>query len=128
MTEAVRVLTLELRAVRTDELLADECGQPRRHLWLVGRQDRDGAAVEHAALHRAALQDLTLAHVELIEARCEPLPADHRACEAARHTFLAADRDQAVGGDRLALALELERVDALDLNGIARQLQGLLAD
>ena len=71
VAEAEAVLAGELRPVRPDQLLADERGQARRHLGLVGCERLDGAAVEDLALDRAALEHAPLGRLELIEARRE---------------------------------------------------------
>ena len=44
-------------AVGADQLMADERGEPRQDVGLVGRQRLDGAAMEDLAFDRAALDD-----------------------------------------------------------------------
>ena len=60
VAEAVAVVARELGAVGADELAADECCQPGRHLRLLGSERLDGAAVEDLALDRAALEHAAL--------------------------------------------------------------------
>ena len=67
VAEAEAVLARELRPVRPDQLLADERGQARGDLGLLGRECLHGAAVEDLALDRAALEHAPLARLELVE-------------------------------------------------------------
>ena len=71
MAEAEAVLAGELRSIRPDQLLPDECGESRRHLGLLGRERLDGASVEDLALDRTALEHAPLGRLELVEARRE---------------------------------------------------------
>src|SRR4029079_1661073 len=55
------------------------------------------------------------------------LPADERRVEPAREGLVAVNRDQAMGAQRLALALQLERRDRLGLRRVAREGESLVA-
>src|SRR5207237_814740 len=55
-------------------------------------------------------------------------PADHRDVEVSGERLLAVHSQQAVRGQRDALALEFERAHRLDLDGVTRQSASLLAD
>ena len=68
VAEAVAVVAGELGAVGTDELVADERGEPGRDLRLLGGERLHGAAVEDLALDRAAFEHPALGFVELVEA------------------------------------------------------------
>ena len=56
------------------------------------------------------------------------LPADERQVVTALGDADPADREQPVGGNALGLALQLERLDRLDLDGVAHEPVGRLAD
>ena len=71
MAEAEAVLTRELRLLGPDQTLADERGQPRRHLAFLVGKCLHRAPVEHLALDRASLEHLSLGRLELVEAGCE---------------------------------------------------------
>jgi len=73
-----------------------------------------------------ALGDHALPHAR--EQALLAVTTDHRSVQAAGVALLAAHRDQAVSDNGLALALELERLDLLDLHRIASQPQRRLAD
>src|SRR5439155_19526129 len=100
--EAEGVLAWKLRLVWTHEFLADERGQPRRHLRLLGRERLDRAQVEHPALDRAALEDLPLVEFELVEAGGE------QGLDRRRHNHFAVarllnDRAHRLDQERVAL-------------------------
>ena len=69
VAEAEGVLALELCLVRPDELLADERGQPRSHLGLIGCERLDGTPMEDLPLDRAALEHAPLGRLELVQPR-----------------------------------------------------------
>ena len=65
----------------------------------------------------------------LVDRRQLLVAADDRACRAARTLPSRPSRgDEPVGGDALALALELQRLDRLDLDRVAHQPVGHLAE
>ena len=101
MTEAECVLAGEIRPVGLDQALADERGEMRHHLYVLGYKRLHGAEVEDLAVDRGPLEHDPLADRELIEARCEQRLQRRR------------DDDLAVGvaGDRQHLPDE-ERVAA----------------
>ena len=55
-------------------------------------------------------------------------PADERTPGAARGPWVGVDGEQPVGGDALRLALQLERLDLLDLDRVTDQSEGRFAD
>ena len=55
-------------------------------------------------------------------------PADERTPGAARGPWVGVDGEQPVGGDALRLALQLERLDLLDLDRVTYQSEGRFAD
>jgi hypothetical protein len=71
MAEAERVFARYLGLVGADELLAHERSQVSGHRVLCRCQRPHRSSVEDAALDRAALQDVPLRGVELIEPRCQ---------------------------------------------------------
>ena len=68
VAEAVAVVAGDLRTVGTDELPADESGEPGRHLRLLGGERLHRAAVEDLALDGAPLEHRAFGLVELVEA------------------------------------------------------------
>ena len=68
MAEAEAVFAGNLSLLGRDELLANQAGEPRRHLRLVGDERLDGAAVEDLALDRCALEHGSLGLLEPVEA------------------------------------------------------------
>src|SRR5947209_2009548 len=64
MTEAVAVVACQLRLLRTKKIFADERGQPRVDPRLAGTQRRNRATVEDLALHRPALEHVSLGRAE----------------------------------------------------------------
>ena len=71
VAETEGILAEELGPVRADQRLADERGQARRHLRLLGCERLHGAAVEDLSLDRAPLEHASLGRLELIQARAE---------------------------------------------------------
>ena len=69
VTEAEAVVAGELGAVGSDQLPANERGEPGRDLGLLGRERLHGPAVEDLALDGSPLEHLALGVVELVEAR-----------------------------------------------------------
>ena len=69
VAEAEAVLAGDLRLVRSDQLLADECREARRYHRLVQSKRLNCAAVEDLSLDRSALQDGPLGLLQLVEAR-----------------------------------------------------------
>src|SRR5262249_43991781 len=67
MAEAEGVVAGELGPVRPDQLVPDECGQPRQHLGLLRSERLDGAAMEDLALDRSPLEHGTLLRLQLVE-------------------------------------------------------------
>jgi hypothetical protein len=85
VAEAEAVLARQLRPIRANELLAHECGQPRRHLALAGAEGLDTAAVEDLSLDGAALEHPPLGRLKLVEPGRKQRPQRRR------------DRQSAVG-------------------------------
>ena len=84
----------------------------------------DPGSAEHGDEVAAAAGDRAFESV--LEGTGLALAADHRRVEAAGAAVLAgADREQAVRRDRLGLALGGDRLDGLDLDGVADQVPGL---
>ncbi len=71
MAEPEPVVSRELGPVGSDVLLANERGQSRRHLQLVGAEGLYGAAVEDLTLDRASLENTALLGLELVDTRGE---------------------------------------------------------
>jgi hypothetical protein len=71
VAETEGILAGELGPVRADQRLANERGQPRRHLRLLGCERLHGALVEDLSLDRAPLEHAPLACLQLIQARAE---------------------------------------------------------
>ena len=96
VAEAEAVLARDLSPFRRDQLLADEAGEPRCHLRLVGDERLDGAAVEDLPLDRAALEHGPLGLLEPVEAsrqqRLERRRDDHLA--VAGHREHLADEER----------------------------------
>ncbi len=113
VAEAEAVLACELRPVRPDQLLADERGEVRRHLGLVGCERLDGAAMEDLALDRTPLEDAAFGGLELIEARRE------QRLQRGRNDHLAVR----LAGHRQHL-LDEERVAARGASDLLAQLAG----
>src|SRR6266536_6592706 len=68
MAEAEAVLAEELRLLWADQPLADEGGQPRSDLRLLGRECLDRTPVEDLALDCSSLEYPPLGRIELVEA------------------------------------------------------------
>ena len=98
--EAEGVLAGKLALVGADELLANERGQARHHLRLLGGQRLDRAAMEDAPLDRAPLEHVPLGRIQLVEA------GGQQCLDRRRHGDLAASR---LGHERDHL-LDVERV------------------
>ena len=60
VAKAEAVVTDDLRPLRTDQLLTDEAGEPRRHLLLLGCERLYRTAVKDLALDRTALEHPSL--------------------------------------------------------------------
>ncbi len=86
----------------------------------------DAGRAEHRHELRPALPpgslERVLQHGELV------VPPDHRGVEPARDPLVAGDRHQAVGGDPVGLALQLERLHRHDLHGVANEPVRRVAD
>ena len=117
MPEAVGVVAGQLRAVGPDELLPHQRDEPLVDVAVAVCQRRDRAAVEDAALDRAALEHRTLGRVELVEAGSE------QRLDRRRHLDL---RSAGVPHEREHL-LEEERVALRDLDDPLAQLGPTLA-
>ena len=70
MPEAKGALSGEHRAIRANQLLADECGQRRGHVHS-GSEPGDGGLVKHLSLDRRGLDHRALIGAQLIEPRGE---------------------------------------------------------
>src|SRR5437764_13189539 len=68
VTEAIAVLARQVGSVRTYQPLADEAGEERRDVRLVGRESLDCGVVKGLALDRPVGEDGTLVGVELVDA------------------------------------------------------------
>ena len=100
VAEAEAVLARDLRPVRPDQLLADERGEARGDLRLLGRERLDGAAVEDLALDRAALEHASLGRLELVEPGREQRLQRRRDDDLA--VRLAGHRDHLLDEERVA--------------------------
>ena len=111
VAEAERVLAGEQRPVGPDQLLADERGQARRHLGLLGCERLHGAAVEDLALDRAPLEHAPLGRLELIQARREQRLQrgrdDHVAVRLAGHRQHLLDEERVAAGGARDLVAQL---------------------
>ncbi len=100
VAEAKAVLARDLRSVRPDQLLADERGEARGDLRLLGCECLDSTPVEDLALDRAALEDASLGRVELVE------PGGEQGVQRWRHDDVAlglvGHRDHLLDEERVA--------------------------
>src|SRR5262249_19792965 len=87
MPEAKAVLARDLRAVRTNQLPADQTSQPCGRLALLGGERLHRAAVEDFTLDSAPLEHATLGRIDLVEARRQQCPQSRRHA----HLLIAGD-------------------------------------
>ena len=111
VAEAEAVLAREQRRVRRDQLLANERGETRRHLRLLGCERLDGTAVEDLTLDRAPLEHAPLGRRELVDTRRE------QRLQRGRHDHLAvrfaSHRQHLLDEERVAARGASDRVTQL---------------
>ena len=100
VAEAEAVVAGDERLVRSNDLLADECGQARSDLGVVGCDRLDGAAVEDLALDCAPLEHAALGRLELVEACSEE--GTERRRDGHRAVRLGGDGEHLADEERVA--------------------------
>ena len=111
VAEAEAVLAREQRRVRRDQLLANEPGETRGHLQLLGCERLDSTPVEDLTLDRAPLEHAPLGRRELVDARCEERVQGRRNDHLA--VRLASHRQHLLDEERVAARRARDRVAQL---------------